>query len=119
MEEIRRIAGELGIRTVIFPDTSNVLNRPQTGKFEMYPKGGVTVGALVSTGESKATVALGRTASWPAARALDVKCNVHCELLELPIGLTATDSFIDTLRNDCGGERPRFDQHRAWAACST
>jgi nitrogenase molybdenum-iron protein beta chain len=106
MEEIRRIAGELGIRAIIFPDTSNVLNSPQTGKFEMYPKGGVTVGALIGTGESKATVALGRTASWPAARALDVKCGVRCELLELPIGLKATDAFIDTLRTIAGVSVP-------------
>jgi len=106
MEEIKRIAAELGIRAVVFPDTSNVLNCPQTGKFEMYPKGGVSVAALMSTGESKATVALGRTASWPAARALDVKCNVHCELLELPIGLSATDAFIDTLRTVAGVSVP-------------
>ena len=56
--------------------------------------------------DSKATVALGRTASWPAARALDVKCKVPCELLELPIGLAATDVFIDTLRKLAGVSVP-------------
>ncbi len=106
MEEIRRITEELGIKAVMFPDTSNVLNRPQTGKFEMYPKGGVSIGALKSTGDSKATIALGRMSSWPAARALDVKCKVHCELLDLPIGLTATDAFIDTLRTIAGVSVP-------------
>lgn len=106
MEEIGRLAGEMGIKTVIFPDTSNVLNRPQTGRFEMYPKGGVTVNALKSTGDSKATIALGGLASWPAARALDVKCKVPCELLELPIGLAATDAFIDTLRTLAGVSVP-------------
>lgn len=106
MEEIRRISDELGIRIVMFPDTSNVLNRAQTGKFDMYPKGGVTVEALKSSGDSKATVALGRTASWPAARALDVKCKVPCELLDLPIGLKATDAFIDTLRTIAGVSVP-------------
>ncbi|ABK16709.1 nitrogenase molybdenum-iron protein subunit beta [Syntrophobacter fumaroxidans] len=106
MEEIRRIAAEMGVRAVVFPDTSNVLNRPQTGKFEMYPRGGVSIEALRSAGSSKCTVALGRTASWPAARALDVKCNVHCELLDLPIGLTATDAFIDVLRRVAGVSVP-------------
>ncbi len=106
MEEIKRIAAELGIKAVVFPDTSNVLNRPQTGKYEMYPKGGVRIPELVSTGDSKATVALGRMASWPAARALDVKCNVRCELLELPIGLAATDVFINTLRTIAGVSVP-------------
>lgn len=98
MEEIKRMARELGIRTILFPDTSNVLNRPQTGKFEMYPRGGVTVDALMGTGDSKATVALGPMASGPAARALDTKCKVPCEILDLPIGLSATDRFVDALR---------------------
>jgi nitrogenase molybdenum-iron protein beta chain len=102
MEEIKRIAEVMGVRSVLFPDTSGVLNRPQTGKYEMFPKGGVTVEALMSTGDSRATIALGRLASGPAARALDTKCKVHCEILDLPIGLKATDRFVDTLRKTAG-----------------
>jgi nitrogenase molybdenum-iron protein beta chain len=106
MEEIKRIASAMGVHTVLFPDTSNVLNRPQTGKYEMFPKGGVTVEALMSTGDSLATLALGRLASGPAARALDTKCKVPCEILDLPIGLKATDRFVDTLRKTAGVHVP-------------
>lgn len=106
MEEIKRIADELGIRIIMFPDTSNVLNRPQTGKFDMYPRGGTPIGSLIAAGDSKATIALGMSASGPAARALDVKCKVHCELLDLPIGLAATDRFVDTLRTVAGVSVP-------------
>ncbi len=106
MEEIKRVAGELGVRTILFPDTSNVLNRPQTGKFEMFPRGGVTVESLVKTGDSKATIALGHLASGPAARALDTKCKVPCEILDLPLGLTATDRFVDVLRKLAGVHVP-------------
>ncbi len=102
MEEIKRIADLMGIRTVLFPDTSRVLNRPQTGKYEMFPKGGVTVDALTTIGDSLATIALGRLASSPAARALDTKCQVPCEILDLPIGFKATDRFVDTLRKTAG-----------------
>ena len=102
MEEIKRIAEMMGVRTVMFPDTSRVLNRPQTGKYEMFPKGGVTVEALKTTGDSMATIALGRLASGPAARALDTKCKVPCEILDLPIGFKATDRFVDTLRKTAG-----------------
>jgi nitrogenase molybdenum-iron protein beta chain len=102
MEEIKRIAEVMGVRIVMFPDTSGVLNTPQTGKYEMFPKGGVTVEALKSTGDSIATIALGGLASSPAARALDSKCKVRCEILDLPIGLHATDRFIDTLRKTAG-----------------
>jgi nitrogenase molybdenum-iron protein beta chain len=102
MEEIKRIAEVMGVRTVMFPDTSGVLNRPQTGKYEMFPEGGVSVEALMSTGDSMATIALGRMASGPAARALDTKCKVPCEVLDLPIGFKATDRFVDTLRKTAG-----------------
>jgi nitrogenase molybdenum-iron protein beta chain len=102
MEEIKRLAEEMGIRIVMFPDTSGVLNTPQTGKYEMFPKGGVTVEALKTTGDSMATIGLGGMASGPAARALDTKCKVRCEILDLPIGLHATDRFVDTLRKTAG-----------------
>jgi nitrogenase molybdenum-iron protein beta chain len=106
MEEIKRIATELSIETIMFPDTSNVLNTAQTGRYNMYPPGGVTVADLKRIGSSMGTVALGRLASGPAARALDTKCKVPCEILDLPIGLMATDRFIDTLRQIAGVSVP-------------
>ncbi|MEW6386257.1 MAG: nitrogenase molybdenum-iron protein subunit beta [Thermodesulfobacteriota bacterium] len=102
MEEIKRLCLELGVPVILFPDTANVLNGPQTGRFSMYPAGGVTVAELLEIGSSVGTVALGPLASGPAARALDTKCKVPCEILELPIGLRATDTFIDTLRQISG-----------------
>ena len=102
MEEVKRLAEMMGVRVVMFPDTSKVLNRPQTGKYEMFPAGGVTVEALKTTGDSLATIGLGTLASGPAARALDTKCGVPCEILDLPIGFKATDRFVDTLRKTLG-----------------
>ena len=102
MKEIKRIASEMGVTSILFPDTENVLNGPQTGKFNMYPKGGVTIDQLKKTGSSRGTIALGRMASGPAAVALDTKCKVPCEILDLPIGLKATDRFVDTLRKMAG-----------------
>ncbi|MDY6824320.1 MAG: nitrogenase molybdenum-iron protein subunit beta [Thermodesulfobacteriota bacterium] len=102
MKEIKRIIGEMGIRSIMFPDTENVLNGPQTGKYTMYPKGGVTIDELKETGSSRGTLALGRMGSGPAALALDSKCKVPCEILDLPIGLQATDRFVDALRKMAG-----------------
>ncbi len=106
MEEIKRLVHTLGVSSIMFPDTSNVLNTPQTGRYAMYPAGGVTVADLIHTGSSMGTVALGSLASGPAARALDTKCKVPCEILDLPIGLMATDRFIDTLRQIAGVSVP-------------
>ncbi len=106
MTEIKRIVTEMGIKSVMFPDTSGVVNGPMDGKFHMYPKGGATVGQISSAGDSRFTIALGRAASLPAAKLLDTKCRVPFEVLDLPIGLRATDRFIDTLRKTAGVSVP-------------
>ena len=106
MREIKRLAKEMGVKIILFPDTSDVLDAPQTGKHQFYPKGGVTIPELKSTGDSRATIALGQFASAPAAEALDAKCKVGCEILDLPIGLEATDRFINTLRTVAGVNVP-------------
>jgi nitrogenase molybdenum-iron protein beta chain len=102
MAEIKRIAGALAVQAVVFPDTAGVLNAPQTGVHEFYPRGGVTVDALKSTGDSLGTLALGNLASGPAAKALEAKCKVVFQQLDLPIGLLATDRFVDALRRMAG-----------------
>ncbi len=106
MEEIRRIADLMGIENIMFPDTSKVLNGPLTGKYKMYPSGGVTIDELKQTGCSMGSIALGRIATMGAARALDAKCGVPCEILDLPIGLQATDQFVDALRRMAGVNVP-------------
>lgn len=102
MEEIKRLVSLMEIKFHMFPDTSQILNGPQTGKFRMFPEGGITIDELTDTGNSMLTLALGRQASAPAARTLDTKCKVPCEILDLPIGLNATDRFINSLRLNCG-----------------
>lgn len=106
MAEVKRIADLLGVKTIMFPDTSNVLNAPQTGKHEFYPEGGTTVEELKSSGDSIGTLAMGSFASKAAADALTSKCGVPNELLDLPIGLLATDRFVDALRKMAGVEVP-------------
>ncbi|VFQ47141.1 nitrogenase molybdenum-iron protein subunit beta [Desulfoluna butyratoxydans] len=102
MAEVKRLATEMGVKTVLFPDTSGVLNGPQTGRYHMFPKGGTTVEELKSTGDSMGTLALGSFASSLAAKFLDTKFKVPCRVLPLPIGLVATDRYIDTLRKFAG-----------------
>jgi nitrogenase molybdenum-iron protein beta chain len=106
MAEIKRIATLMGIPTIMFPDTSRVLNGPLTGKYKMFPEGGVSIEDLKKSGSSLGTIAMGRTASMAAARALDAKCKVPCEILGLPVGLHGTDAFVDTLRKMAGVNVP-------------
>jgi nitrogenase molybdenum-iron protein beta chain len=106
MREIKRIAADMGIRAVVFPDTSDVVDTPQTGEFKMYPDGGTTVAAMATVGNSRKTLALGAWASEAGARQLDIKCKVPFETLDLPIGLSATDRFIEALSAAAGKAVP-------------
>lgn len=106
IRELKRIVSEIGIRAVVFPDTSGVLDLPQDGRYRMFPRGGTTIDALKSTGDSSSTLALGHFTSSPAAIELDEKCDVGCAFLELPIGITETDRFVGALRNYGGVDVP-------------
>jgi nitrogenase molybdenum-iron protein beta chain len=102
MREIRRMAALMGLDPIIFPDTSGVLDSPMTGKFEMYPKGGARISDIRAAGDAKAALGLGDFCAGPAARLLDTKCKVPGQVLDLPIGLRATDRFIDAIRRTMG-----------------
>ncbi len=98
MEELKRIAALLGVPTNLFPDTSGVLNGPLDGEYRMFPQGGASVDDIRSAGDAIGTLALGEWASAEAARYLDTQFRVPCRVLDLPIGLKATDRFVDALR---------------------
>ncbi len=102
MEEIKRLAALTGVKTILFPDTSGVLNGPLSGEYKMFPDGGTTVAELKSTADSMGTLALGEWCSAAAARELDSKHKVPCKVLDMPFGLKATDRFIDALRTVAG-----------------
>ena len=102
MREIKRLANVMGINTILFPDTSGVLDTPQTGKHVFYPKGGVTQDELRLIGSSQATISLGPTASEAAGKQLETKFHSSYHSLELPIGIKATDLFINALRKEAG-----------------
>lgn len=106
MEEIKRLMNMIGVKFILFPDTSGVLNGPLSGEYKMFPEGGVTVKELKSTGDSIGTLAMGEWCSAEAARWLDSQHKVPCSVLDMPFGLQATDRFIDALRTVAGVSIP-------------
>jgi nitrogenase molybdenum-iron protein beta chain len=97
MRELKRIAGVMEARTIMFPDMSGVLDAPLTGKFKMYPDGGTSIRDMVATGDSKFTIGLGAYSTEDACVKLENKCKVRFEVVEIPVGLKATDRFITSL----------------------
>ncbi|TVR43573.1 MAG: nitrogenase molybdenum-iron protein subunit beta [Planctomycetota bacterium] len=106
MREIKSLCATMQIPISMFPDTSGVLDCGLDGSTGIFPAGGTTVAELKTMGAAKHTVALGPTASGPAARELEVQAQVTSDVLEIPYGLRATDRFIDKLRTIAGVEVP-------------
>ena len=106
MKEFKRIMEVMKINNVLLPDTSDVLDTPMTGKYAMYPKGGTTIPEMVSMGDSLHTLALGEWATRKAAIALDNNCKVAFTQEDLPIGIKATDRFIQALSKVAGVSVP-------------
>jgi nitrogenase molybdenum-iron protein beta chain len=102
MAEMRRLASMMGIDIILVPDTNGVLNGPLTGKYEMYPRGGATAAEITSMGDSIGTIGLGRWATTDAVNYLDAEFKVPGTILGLPIGLAATDRYVDELRKMAG-----------------
>jgi len=98
MREIKRLAEAIGVEYTLFPDTSDVLDSPQDGYYKMYPDGGTTIAELKAMGNSLSTIAMGPLASTDAANTLTKKCGVPNTVIELPIGLSATDALVNALR---------------------
>ncbi len=107
MRELKSLAALIGVEVILYPDTSDVMDTPYTGKHEFYPKGGVTVDKVKASGGSAASIGLGLSASSAAVEALQSKCSVPGTMLELPVGLQGTDRFIDTLHKLAGVEVPQ------------
>jgi nitrogenase molybdenum-iron protein beta chain len=97
MRELKRIMKMMKVKSVLLPDTSDVLDTPMTGKFEMYPKGGTTISEMVSMGDSMQSLGLGEWATQKAAIMLDNNCKVPFDIIDIPVGLRATDRFIQAL----------------------
>ncbi len=97
MRELKRIAKVMETRTILFPDMSGVMDSPLTGKYDIYPKGGTTVDEMIATGDSKFSIGMGMYCTQDACIKLENKCKVKFEVMEIPIGLKATDRFIMSL----------------------
>lgn len=106
MREMKRLMDTMGVNYVMLPDTSDVLDAPQTGEHIMYPKGGTTIAEMKSMGDSKHTLACGTWGSRDAAITIDNKTKVKFDLLDIPYGLQATDRFLQAVSKYAGKKIP-------------
>ncbi|MDV2482759.1 nitrogenase molybdenum-iron protein subunit beta [Methanoculleus sp. Wushi-C6] len=106
MREIRRIVTEMGVPSIMYPDTTGVMDSPMRKTYEMYPRGGATIAEIKESGNSKLTLSLGAWSSDEAAATLQAKCGVPGVPLRIPIGVRATDDLIMAVKEGFGVDVP-------------
>ncbi len=98
MKEIKRISSLMGVNYIMFPDTCGVFGLRGVEKINEYPAGGTKVTDIIDLGNCKQTFALGKYSSEAAGIQLESKCGVPFKLMDLPIGIEATDRYIMELK---------------------
>ena len=106
IREMKRIAALMGVPIIMFPDQSGVMDAPMTGRYEMYPEGGTTIGEITALGDCSRVIACGQLTSAEPANVLQRKCNVAYDLLPLPISIEGTDKFIMALSSVAQSDIP-------------
>lgn len=94
MAEVKRIIGMMDVPFTMLPDTSGVVNTPNTGKYEMYPEGGTKVEDIKDLKNCSSTIAMGSFSSKDAAYELEKIADVEANVLNVPIGIQATDNLV-------------------------
>jgi nitrogenase molybdenum-cofactor synthesis protein NifE len=101
--ELRAIADAFGLQATLLPDLS-ALDGSRSG-YAAITAGGTPLAAIRGMGSAGLTIALG-TSLAGAAASLERSCGVPYRVVPYPIGLAATDAFIDVLARAGGGAAP-------------
>ncbi|MDK2902298.1 MAG: nitrogenase molybdenum-iron protein NifN [Clostridiales bacterium] len=99
IREIKRILNALDIEYVIFPDYSDTLDQPFARPYNKNPDGGTKLQDIASMAGAAATIQMGITVddAISPGRYLEQQFGIPLYNLPIPIGVEATDRFIDIL----------------------
>jgi nitrogenase molybdenum-iron protein beta chain len=108
IREIKRLLAVMGVSSIVFPDTTGVFDAPLTPESGgLYPPGGTFVSDLVDAANSRATIALGRTAGSAGAIVLKGKFGIPSQIGPMPIGIRNTDALVMNISRLIGVPVPR------------
>jgi nitrogenase molybdenum-iron protein beta chain len=95
IREIKRLLTIMGVPHIVFPDTTDVFDAPLTPESGgLYPPGGTKIPDLMDAGNSRGTIALGRTAGSSGAVVLKGKFGIPAVIGPMPIGIRNTDELV-------------------------
>jgi len=115
---LKELLSAFTLKGTIFPDYSETLDNVYTSEYELIPSGGTTMEQLVSIGDSRHVIEFGTTFNKGHIRSseknskqtpgewLETNCLVQNHAMPLPIGLDASDRFMQTLEILTGTPMP-------------
>ncbi|MBU4536391.1 MAG: nitrogenase [Euryarchaeota archaeon] len=93
---IKDLLQEMELESIILTDTSQSLHSPLNGEINFLPSQGTTIAQIKDTINSRGTICLSRHAD-SAGVFLEKNFGVKLINIPLPVGLSATDQFVETL----------------------
>ena len=119
---IKELLDDFGIKHILFPDYSETLDNEYTSEYQLIPTGGTPIWKLSKMGNSKAIIEFGSTFNKGVNRVknsgslqtagewLESTFYIKNNPMPLPIGIEASDRFMETLKQISGNEIP--EKHR-------
>ncbi|MFI3292317.1 MAG: nitrogenase component 1 [Rikenellaceae bacterium] len=115
---IKEIVADFDIKTTLFPDYSESLDNVYTAEYELIPSGGTPLAQIKSTADAKAVIEFGERFNQfykrtsvkgripTAGEWLESECGVKNIQMPIPIGIEASDKFMQSLADEYGVEIP-------------
>lgn len=106
IRHLRSLIEAFGMSATVLPDYSDTLDGPIHDRYHALPNGGTKLSEIAEMGRSVATLDLTLTGTAPQASDALLARGVPSHLLGLPIGVEATDAFVETLAALSGNTVP-------------
>ena len=120
LRNLKKLMDDFGLAYRMIPDYSETLDNPTWKEYTRIPAGGVSVNEIASSGTATASIEFGtilgqglltgnmdKNAKAPSAgKYLEDTFSVKNHRMRMPVGIKATDQFIDILKKYAGVEVP-------------
>lgn len=104
---LKRVCRDFDLKATLLPDYSETLDGPALNDYPLVPEGGTPLTDIKKMGGARSTIEFGSTIDNTTAGAfLEQKHGVSLHRLGLPIGIEATDTFMNLLESLSGNKLP-------------